>query len=75
MTRLDDIASENTQTTTPIAPKLIAMRAYQLWEARGKKSGSELENWLDAESQLRDELDEGDWEYVSDLDYSDESAS
>lgn len=30
----------------------VAQRAYQLWEAAGRPSGRDLENWLQAEAEL-----------------------
>ena len=34
----------------------IAGKAYQLWEARGRRAGGDLEDWLDAETAVREEL-------------------
>ncbi len=31
----------------------IRQRAYELYEARGRKGGRELENWLQAEAEIR----------------------
>lgn len=31
----------------------VAIRAYRLWEQRGKQSGQDDENWFDAERELR----------------------
>lgn len=48
-------------TTTSTAPKLvittetIAARAYTIWEQKGRPQGSEVENWLLAERQLKQE--------------------
>lgn len=39
-----------------ITHERIAMRAYFLWEARGKHGGSPAEDWFLAEQQLRAEL-------------------
>ncbi len=30
----------------------IAVRAYQLWEARGRPAGTDRDDWLEAERQL-----------------------
>lgn len=35
------------------APERIAERAYQIWEANGRQSGTELDDWLLAEDLLR----------------------
>ena len=34
----------------------IAVRAYEIYLARGAAPGNDLENWLDAERQLRGSL-------------------
>jgi hypothetical protein len=31
----------------------IAVRAYQLWEARGRPAGTDQEDWFEAERQLQ----------------------
>ena len=38
-------------TTNPIQEK-IARRAYEIFIARGKKPGSDLEDWLQAEREV-----------------------
>ena len=38
----------NEQTTSE-----IQLRAYELWEARGRTDGSDVEDWLQAESEVR----------------------
>jgi hypothetical protein len=49
-------------TTTEAAPRrqitsdLIAARAYIIWEKQGRPQGSDLANWLLAESQLKQEI-------------------
>jgi hypothetical protein len=47
-----------TPTTTPttITHEQIALRAYFLWEGRGKNGGSPASDWFQAEQQLRAEL-------------------
>jgi hypothetical protein len=39
-----------------ITTDLIAVRAYIIWEKQGRPQGNDLANWLLAESQLRDEI-------------------
>ena len=39
--------------TDEIPREEIARRAYELWQARGCPIGSEQEDWLQAESELR----------------------
>ncbi len=34
-------------------PKLVAERAYELFERRGKQPGHEVDDWLQAENELR----------------------
>ena len=43
----------------PIQPaeQDIRERAYRLWEARGRPTGSAEEDWHEAEQQLKTELD------------------
>lgn len=45
-------------TNPPRAPSQdqIAERARALWMQRGSPGGRDLEHWLDAERQLRDEM-------------------
>ena len=33
----------------------IAVRAYEIWERQGKPEGLQMENWLQAEKELREE--------------------
>lgn len=35
-----------------VDPEKIAVRAYELWEQRGRPIGSEQEDWLEAEREL-----------------------
>jgi hypothetical protein len=37
--------------------ELIARRAFELYENRGSEAGHECEDWLEAEKQLRVELE------------------
>ena len=51
--------ARNASTTTPrreITTELIAARAYTLWEQQGRPQGNEVQNWLLAESQLKQEI-------------------
>ena len=45
-------------TTTPVKIPYdnIAMRAYEKWCKRGRPQGTELRDWLEAETELRAEL-------------------
>ena len=33
----------------------IAHRAYSIWECKGRRDDSQLEDWLEAEAEVRDE--------------------
>lgn len=48
-------ASSSTPAAEP-TPEQIAERARSIWIARGSPGGRDLEHWLDAEQQLREEL-------------------
>jgi hypothetical protein len=39
----------------PPAPtyQMIARRAYEIWESKGRPAGTEAENWAQAERELR----------------------
>jgi hypothetical protein len=39
-----------------ITSEVIAARAYTIWEQQGRPQGREVENWLLAESQLKEEI-------------------
>ena len=52
-------AAPTTRAVAPrreIATDLIAARAYTLWEQQGRPQGKDLQNWLQAESQLKQEV-------------------
>jgi Protein of unknown function (DUF2934) len=36
----------------------ISRKAYELWEARGRREGREIEDWLDAEAIVMEEIHE-----------------
>jgi hypothetical protein len=44
----------NSSTDTP-SQEAISERAQKIWEAAGRKDGQALDNWLQAEQELRDE--------------------
>lgn len=39
-----------------ILEEQIALRAYEIWEARGRPEGTDFENWVEAERQLRQQI-------------------
>lgn len=46
-------------TNTPpltIPQEKIAMRAYEKWIKRGRPQGTEMQDWLDAENELKAEM-------------------
>jgi DUF2934 family protein len=52
----------NTRTAVTARPRsltheVIALRAHSLYEQSGFQSGREVEFWLEAERQLREDLD------------------
>jgi hypothetical protein len=36
----------------------IATKAYELWDARGRRDGHALQDWLDAETIVMEEMHE-----------------
>jgi hypothetical protein len=36
----------------------IARKAYELWEARGRRDGQALQDWIDAEEIVMEEIHE-----------------
>ena len=48
MSERDEIAG------SPAIQKLIAERAYQLWENQGRPNGSDLIHWRQAEAEILD---------------------
>ncbi len=51
-------SSPLSQPTTPqlkIPHEKIAMRAYEKWIQRGRPDGTDRQNWLEAEAELRAE--------------------
>jgi len=47
------VDEHRTEATQAPSHDEIAMRAYEIYLARGAASGSDLDNWLEAERQLR----------------------
>ena len=42
------------QASAPISDARIALRAYELYERRGRSDGEDLDDWLKAECELRE---------------------
>jgi hypothetical protein len=36
-----------------LSQDMIAKRAYQIWETRGRPRGTNVEDWLEAEAELK----------------------
>ncbi|HWG47648.1 MAG TPA: DUF2934 domain-containing protein [Gemmataceae bacterium] len=41
---------------TPIPHEKIAMRAYEKWVKRGRPQGTEMQDWSEAEAELKSEM-------------------
>jgi hypothetical protein len=52
-------------TSQPMPPPLkiphekIAMRAYERWVKKGRPQGSQVQDWLEAEAELKSEVARG----------------
>jgi hypothetical protein len=46
------LSPEEQVSSKPVSAEEVARRAYELYEARGRTDGAELEDWLQAERQL-----------------------
>ena len=53
VTKADRASRVLTQGGLSVSERDIARRAYDLYLARGRESGHEMEDWLQAERQLR----------------------
>ena len=42
--------------TTKIPHEKIAMRAYEKWVKRGRPQGTDVQDWVDAENELKAEM-------------------
>jgi hypothetical protein len=42
--------------TLPIPHDKIAMRAYEKWLKRGRRHGNDMQDWIEAEVELREEM-------------------
>ena len=59
----EPVATLPTEPVTPpprglagVPSEKVAARAYEIWVRKGKPSGTEVQNWLEAEAELRVEL-------------------
>lgn len=51
-----EIPATVAKPTREITTDLIAARAYTIWEQQGRPQGKDLQNWLLAETQLKQEV-------------------
>jgi hypothetical protein len=50
------LAQPTTNTQFRVPHEKIAMRAYEKWVQRGRPQGTEKQDWLEAEAELRREF-------------------
>jgi hypothetical protein len=49
----ESIVNRDLSETTPQSDERIARRAYQRYEERGREDGRDLDDWLEAEREIR----------------------
>jgi hypothetical protein len=49
----------NTPQQVKVPHEKIAMRAYEKWVQRGRQQGTQLQDWLEAEAELKVEYARG----------------
>jgi hypothetical protein len=54
MNRISLIDFAKKQAIEPLLEKEVQVRAYELYEQRGRKQGSALQDWLEAEGEVMD---------------------
>jgi hypothetical protein len=52
-TRAPQVSRPKTIEPSAVSYEQIAVRAYQIWQENGEPGGTEMENWLEAERQLK----------------------
>ncbi len=50
------VTPSTAQPTQKIPHEKIAMRAYDKWVKKGKPQGMDVQNWLEAEAELKTEM-------------------
>ncbi|MGH7172023.1 MAG: DUF2934 domain-containing protein [Gemmataceae bacterium] len=50
------LAPTTNMTPVTISQEKIAMRAYEKWIKRGRPPGTEMQDWLEAEMELKSEM-------------------
>jgi len=48
-------ANSSFNTTEDLNNELVRLRAYELYEERGREDGHDVEDWLQAESEMTEE--------------------
>jgi Protein of unknown function (DUF2934) len=56
MSRIATPPTSQPASQMKIPHEKIAMRAYEKWVKRGRPHGSDVQDWVDAENELRAEL-------------------
>ena len=56
MSRVATPPSAQPISTMQVPREKIAMRAYEKWVKRGKPNGTDLQDWVEAETELRAEI-------------------
>jgi hypothetical protein len=56
MSRIATPPTSQPASQVKIPHEKIAMRAYEKWVKRGRPHGSDLQDWVDAENELRTEM-------------------
>ena len=46
-------ADSGARLVEPPTSEQIAVRAFQIWEEKGRPDGQQMDNWLQAENELR----------------------
>ena len=54
MNRISLIDFAKKQAMEPLLEKEVQVRAYELYELHGKRQGSALQDWLEAEDEVMD---------------------
>lgn len=48
-----EASSAPTAAARELSHEAVSQRAFEIWERNGRPPGSDLENWLQAEAELR----------------------
>ncbi len=56
MSRTATATQPPTATAPPVPRERIAMRAYERWVGRGCPAGTDVQDWIEAEAELKAEV-------------------